>query len=326
MRIVAKGLLCVTVAILVLLGTLILAGNASAAEPVTEPVQEVAPPVEPIKEQTKEVVPPVEPVQEVAPPAEPIKEQTKEVVPPVEPVQEVAPPAEPIKEQTKEVAPPVEPIKEQTKEVAPPVRTTEPVVEGLPPSPSAAPQDATPPDESSGPAAAEVPSALIGPLTTDPAAVDLEEPSAASATSPVSIDAPSRLTAAQCAGDLSCEFSGLAGPVPNNCITGWLGGQSFLAASTVEFTTGAVARRGVPAGDGYDDSEGGSHSVSPPPGPAPSGTFGGSATGGSGIALSGFSTLAGLLHLVPPRAMSRLRLSCQPWLEAFFVLIPERPG
>jgi len=40
----------------------------------------------------------------------------------------------------------------------------------------------------------------------------------------------------------------------------------------------------------------------------------------------GFLTLIGLLLLAAPRAMRRLRLSCEPWLTAFFVLIPERPG
>ncbi|HEY5046155.1 MAG TPA: hypothetical protein VII53_09900, partial [Solirubrobacteraceae bacterium] len=71
---------------------------------------------------------------------------------------------------------------------------------------------------------------------------------------------------------------------------------------------------------------GGSRSVTPPPGQAPGGAFGGSATGGSGVALSSFSSLAGLLLHAAPRAMRRLRLSCRPWLTAFFVLIPERPG
>jgi hypothetical protein len=47
---------------------------------------------------------------------------------------------------------------------------------------------------------------------------------------------------------------------------------------------------------------------------------------GSGTALSIFLTLAGLLLMAAPRAMRRLRLSCQPWLTACFVLIPERPG
>jgi hypothetical protein len=48
--------------------------------------------------------------------------------------------------------------------------------------------------------------------------------------------------------------------------------------------------------------------------------------GGSGMGLSTFLTLAGLLLLGAPRAMRRLRLSCEPWLTACFVLIPERPG
>jgi len=82
------------------------------------------------------------------------------------------------------------------------------------------------------------------------------------------------------------------------------------------------------------DTRGGGHGggsavanppVSPGPSPAPSGASG-AAAGGSGLALSGFLTLAGLLLLGAPRAMRRLRLSCEPWLTACFVLIPERPG
>ncbi|MCW3034427.1 MAG: hypothetical protein JWM60_2772, partial [Solirubrobacterales bacterium] len=66
----------------------------------------------------------------------------------------------------------------------------------------------------------------------------------------------------------------------------------------------------------------------PSPGPAPGGAAGGVAAGGSGgaVGLSGFLTLAGLLLLAAPRALRRLRLSCRPYLTAFFVLIPERPG
>ena len=44
------------------------------------------------------------------------------------------------------------------------------------------------------------------------------------------------------------------------------------------------------------------------------------------MGLSGFLIFAGLLLLAAPRVLRRLRLACQPWLTAFFVLIPERPG
>ena len=53
--------------------------------------------------------------------------------------------------------------------------------------------------------------------------------------------------------------------------------------------------------------------------------FGGSAPGASGLALSAYLTPGDLL-LGGPRAMRRLRLSCEQWRAACFVLIPERPG
>ncbi len=116
----------------------------------------------------------------------------------------------------------------------------------------------------------------------------------------------------------------------DNCTVGWFGTQRLLSASPAGFATAAESLTTEPAGEppagGHGGSAGGSSPVSPAPGPAPSGASGGSATGGSGLAPSGFLTLAGLLHLAAPRAMRRLRLSCQPWLTACFVLIPERPG
>jgi hypothetical protein len=116
----------------------------------------------------------------------------------------------------------------------------------------------------------------------------------------------------------------------NNWSAGWVGAQRFPSASPMGFatvaTSSAAATDGAPAGGGHGSSAVGSPPVSPAPGPAPGGACGGSAAGGSGLALSAYHTLAGLLLLAPPRAMRRLRLSCQPWLTACFVLIPERPG
>jgi hypothetical protein len=60
------------------------------------------------------------------------------------------------------------------------------------------------------------------------------------------------------------------------------------------------------------------------PSPAPGAASGSAA--GSGFAVSVFLTLAGLLLLAAPCALRRLALSCEPWLQARFVLIPERPG
>jgi hypothetical protein len=116
----------------------------------------------------------------------------------------------------------------------------------------------------------------------------------------------------------------------DNCTAGWLGTQRFLAASSMGFVRAAASLTptlaGAPAGGGHGRSAVGSPPVSPAPGTAPSGASGGVAMGASGLALSGFLTLAGLLLLGAPRAMCRLRLSSQPWLTACFVLIPERPG
>jgi len=135
------------------------------------------------------------------------------------------------------------------------------------------------------------------------------------------------MSAAQRAGELRCELSGQASSLTENCSAAWLGRQSLLLASPENLTTAAPGISVAPAGSGGDVGyTGGSRSFIPSPGPAPSGAFGGSAAGGSGVATSGFFTLAGLLLLAGPRALRRLRLSCQPWLTAFFVLIPERPG
>ena len=158
----------------------------------------------------------------------------------------------------------------------------------------------------------------------------LAEPSLASGEGGVSGGTGSRRTAAQRAGALSCELSALGGGMTDNCSSGWLGAQRVLSASRVEFATAAsslaVVADSTPGG-GHGGSAVGSPPVGPGPGPgpAPSGASG-SAAGASGLALSGFLTLAGLLHLGAPRAMRRLRLSCQPQLTACFVLIPERPG
>ncbi|HZL47945.1 MAG TPA: hypothetical protein VFC30_02915, partial [Solirubrobacteraceae bacterium] len=239
------------------------------------------------------------------------------------------PPLEPVATQTKEDPQPVELIKERAKEVLPTDPTAEQAAESLASSPAVALQDAAPSNASSDPAPAEVSSAPIGWLTTGPTTGDPGGPSTASAASPASIDAPPLLSAAQRAGDFSCELSGPAGPMTSGCTVGQLGAHIFLSVSTVDIATGAAARMGVPGVGTNGDADGsanGSRSVGPPPGSAPGGAFGGSAPGGSGIALSSFSSLAG--HLLPaaPRAMRRLRLSFQPWLTAFFVLIPERPG
>jgi hypothetical protein len=392
-RSVAKAVLCVRVGILVALGTLVLAGNAQAIEPVGEPptvggssgsVGEqptvggtiehgVEPPkeggtiehgveapkeggtiehgVEPPKEGgTAEQV--VEAPKEggtiehgVEPPkeggtAEQVVEPPKEggtaeqvVEPPkvggtaeqvVDPPTTIVP-TEAVTEKAKELAPPVTAIREHGTEAA----SSEPIAqqgsEGASSSLAVASQDGA----TSGPSqvAAEGAGALIGSLATGLAPRDPGGPAASSPAHLGATGAPVQLNAVQGAGGLSCEFSRLAASVTGGCTVSWLGDQSVLGASR-DLVRGAPAAADAPGGvgGGYDGSAGWSRSVPQSPGPAPSGAFGGSATGGSGIALSGFFTLAGLLLLAAPRAMRRLRLLCQPWLTAFFVLIPERPG
>jgi hypothetical protein len=140
--------------------------------------------------------------------------------------------------------------------------------------------------------------------------------------------APSPLTAAQRAGEISCELSGLSERMSEDCSAGLLSASGLVTVDPVERADEASpVRKSARAGGGYSEPAGGGRSGGgAPPGPAPGGAFGGSAAAGSGLALSGFFTLAGLLLFAAPCAMRRLRLSCRPWRTSFFVLIPERPG
>ncbi len=95
-----------------------------------------------------------------------------------------------------------------------------------------------------------------------------------------------------------------------------------FAAATASLAEGAAD--GSPVRGAHGGSAVGGDPASPP-GSGPGGSSG-SGSGASGLALAGFLTLAGLLLSGAPRAMRRLRLSCQPWLTAYFVLVPERPG
>jgi hypothetical protein len=111
-------------------------------------------------------------------------------------------------------------------------------------------------------------------------------------------------------------------------VTGSEEDRSLLAVAIVDdLVAGTAGMPGAPADDDHGDPTGGNPPIVPPPGPTPNGAFGGAAGGGSGVApLAGFPAFAGHLLLGAPLAMRRLRLSFQPWLTAFFVLIPERPG
>jgi outer membrane biosynthesis protein TonB len=292
-RIVSQGLVCLRTVVLALLGALVLAGSAQAAAPVTEQAPEVAP-AAPVIEQAPEVAP-----------AAPVIEQAPEVAPPA-----------PVTEQAPEVAPPA-PVTKKAPEAASPA----PVTEQAPGAAPTAPVTEQPAEGSLSP--------LSAPQIGSPGG-----PSATSAAGPASVGAPAGMTVAQRAGHLSCGLSTLGGRTTDNCAIGWLDTPRFLSASPVGFATAAGSLAATTARSPAGGGHGGSSVESPPsspapgqaPGSAPGGASGGSATGASGLALSGFLTLAGLLLLGAPRAMRRLWLSCQPWLTACFVLIPERPG
>jgi hypothetical protein len=147
---------------------------------------------------------------------------------------------------------------------------------------------------------------------------------------PGSGGAAAKMTAAQRSARFSCDLSTSEGRVTNSCTSGWSGAQRLLSTPPIAVATAAAlvgAASGTPGGGGHGGSAVGSPPVSPSPSPPPApGGAAGSAAGSSGLALSGFLTLAGLLLLGAPRAMRRLRLSCEPWRTACFVLIPERPG
>jgi hypothetical protein len=178
-------------------------------------------------------------------------------------------------------------------------------------------------DNPSSSVAAEAPSvssALIA--TVFPGAP--EEPPTTAAASSASTAARARTIAAQRAERFTRELGGLGASLTDSNPTGGPDRPGLLSAAVVDDLVTGTARAGAPAGG----SPGGSRPIvpSPAPAPAPSGAFGGAAPGGAGIALSGFPTFAGHLLRGAPLAMRRLRLSFQPWLTAFFVLIPERPG
>jgi hypothetical protein len=241
----------------------------------------------------------------------------------VESVPEASPPVGPIKE-VKE-----DPVTEPTEEAAE-VPTGKPVseqgAESSPSSPPAASQDAATAGNPAYSAAAEVSNAPAGgPTTIFPwASGELPMTSAASS---VSAATRARTIAAQHVENFIHELGGLGATSTDTYTADGLDGPSLLSTALVDgLVAGTAARTGAPAGGGSGGSPGGSQPIAPSPGPAPSGAFGGAAGGGSGTALSGFPTFAGHLLLGAPLAMRRLRLSFQPWLTAFFVLIPERPG
>jgi hypothetical protein len=278
----------------------------------TTPVETTTPVTPPTEIEPVETTTPVTSITEPPPVTLPVK-PTPEPAPEAAPL---VPAAAPVSETPTTLAA----AAEATLSAAAPATT--PLASALTSTPPAAVE---PPEMSapvSNPATAELSGALIGRLAIGAPGGGPRQPPGGAAGS---TEAPVRLSAAQRAGELSCELSGMARSATKDCTAGWLSDQTFLSPSSEGLPSGTRPRTGPPA-DGYNGPAGGSHPVTPPPGPSPGGSVGGSATGASGVALSGFFTLAGLLLLAAPRAMRRLRLSCQPWRTAFFVLIPERPG
>ncbi len=175
----------------------------------------------------------------------------------------------------------------------------------------------------------------IGPLSTpsEPAPPLLM----IAASEPTTAEAIARHAVAQREQEAACELS--LAPAGGSCTGGWLAAPALLSAAgsepvyatvtvvVVPWTTTVVGLpHTVNGSDGAGYEPAGSHPAGPSQAPPPSGASGGAPAGGSSAAPSLFLTLAGLLLLAAPRAMRRMRLRCRPWLTAFFVLIPERPG
>jgi hypothetical protein len=257
------------------------------------------------------------------------------------PVEAVTPPAEASEVVVAPEKQPTEAASEPTSPVAGPVEKTEKPIEEAasgkssetvqaslsshsdPPAPTT---DVLTRTEGTGESAQQVVGAVVASLAAGSTVIG-----PLSTKQPASPGARAAAVAAERRSDaLTCELSSLVGREASNCSAGWLDKQSpssgstvSLAASTVSLASAAVA--GSRPGGGHSGSAGGSAPVSPSPSPAPGGASG-SAPASSGLGLSTFLTLAGLLLMGAPRAMRRLRLSCEPWLTACFVLIPERPG
>ncbi len=298
----------------------------------------------PPPEETPQVInpPPEEKPQVVTPPPE----ETPQVITPppvVEPVAATPPPSQeppatsvtpPSTELVPEVKPPViEGAPEATTllpkhEEAPEIVATHAGSEEASATPLAASPSSLPPAGTASVAAENgIASALLGSTQPSP---PLTEPAALVPATAGGASTLARIGASQHPTGLGCTLAALEGTVTSSCAVRWLAPQGVpLAATTLATTATAWTSNveGAPAEGDRGGTGAGSHPSNPAPGPAPSGASGGSAGGsGSGLALSAFLTLAGLLLLAAPRALCRLRLACRPWLTAFFVLIPERPG
>jgi hypothetical protein len=294
-------------------------GSAEGGEsaPAPPPAEETPPPA-PSPPEATEPTPPPEATEPTPPP------EATEPAPTPPPAPEEAPPP-PVAETP--IAPLVPPPGEPSSTV-PAIPVAEKASKGN--ALAASTQDAETSTVAAAEPAPEFPSGVIGSMTPPgPGSTNESSPVAGKGDG----DGVSGMVAAQ-AGPLSCALSELVGRA-SGCDAAWMGAQRLLSASSIELVATSssslpaptiAAVSGAPGDDGHDGTAGGGHPTGPAPAPAPGGAAGGSAVGGSGLALSAFLTLAGLLGLAAPRAMRRLRLSCQPWLTACFALIPERPG
>jgi hypothetical protein len=274
----------------------------------------------------------------------------------VDPVPTEPAPELPVGESTPEPLPVPEPVPapvEVKSEPAPPVSTPEATKESAPETSShASSEEKEKPKEKSAEAAATMAGSPGAPASTVTGLIAVA-PESAPPSGPVpptgseivqlgegqeasDVSSEEALTGPRGAAERQavtrrCELSALGGPEAGGCDGGWLGATSTLTSTPVALVSDATALAPAAVSSSGDDGPGGvaggGRPLTPTPGPAPGGASGGVAAGGAGsVGLSGFWTLAGLLLLAAPRAMRRLRLSCSPWLTAFFVLIPERPG
>jgi hypothetical protein len=149
---------------------------------------------------------------------------------------------------------------------------------------------------------------------------------------PVVAGAQEEAVSGRFAGASGCALYGRQGLLGGSC-----GAEEppprFAFPSRAPMTADAAAGSALgtsmarAASDGSSGARAGPGSRGAPgavPVPAPSGASGSAA--GFGFAVSISLMLAALLLLAAPRAMRRLRLLREPWLQARFVLIPERPG
>src|SRR5438128_853592 len=340
--IVFTGSLCLPLLILALLPMLALAASASAAgtgladaalpiaEPVSGPPPESTPPAEP--QPGAEAPPPTEPAPEA--PAEP--QHGAEAPPPTEPAPEA--PAEP--QPGAEAPPPTEPAPESPPPAEP---ASEPTHESLGGGAGGEKTE----QSGSGLTAAEPPGGGLGSTASEviPAATSAESglpaalaPTQLAPVNPASLpksdssEPSSAASTARLDGEsFGCGLAVLGGPAIGNCAPRWVvGGSVSAAADPVALLARAASLATATADLPTDDGRGGSADRSPPANPAPSqapsGAAGGAAAGGAGSATSAFLTLMARPLLAAPHMIRRLRLSCERWLTACFVLIPERPG